>query len=194
MCAQYSFNHPIFLISSASDLSEQIIFDAWSILQPDPDSYGSLIQQYVIKAFDWMQKKSIEISKIGNICNILKYTTGVRLKEEFCVRLIYCLSYALDATHQNELASKVRDFLVSFDIHICIINALNIFMHKSWIRLFSIHFEIDSGMGWYLYSQWKGAQILLFQQVSGGSWTLWIGWHGSNRFDWKYCQFFDKNH
>lgn len=95
-------------ISSASDLSEQIVYDSWSIKQTNPDVYGSLIQQYVVKAFDWLQKKSIEISKIGNICNILTYTNGVRLKEDFCVRLIYCLGYALEPTHQNEFATKVE--------------------------------------------------------------------------------------
>lgn len=100
-------SHRFNSISSASDLSEQIVFDSWSIKQSNPDVYGSLIQQYVVKAFDWLQKKSIEISKIGNICNILSYTNGVRLKEEFCVRLIYCLGYALESMHQNEFATKV---------------------------------------------------------------------------------------
>lgn len=85
-----------------------MIYDSWSIKQSDPDIYGSLIQQHVVKAFDWLQKKSIEISKIGNICNILKYTCGVRLKEEFCVRLIYCLGFALEPLQQNEFATKVR--------------------------------------------------------------------------------------
>lgn len=94
-------------ILSASDLSERIVFNSWSTKQSNPDVYGSLIQQYVVKAFDWLQKKSIEISKIGNICNILTYTNGVRVKEEFCVRLIYCLSYALEPMHQSELATKV---------------------------------------------------------------------------------------
>lgn len=78
------------------------------MLQPDPDTYGSFVQQYVVKAFDWLQKKSIENLNIGNICNILKYTNSIRLKDEFCIRLIYCLGYALEPTHQNEFASKVH--------------------------------------------------------------------------------------
>lgn len=97
-------SHPI---SSASDLSEQIIFDSWSMLQSSPDVCGSLIQQYVVKALDWLQKKSIEISRIGSICNVLHYTNDVRLKEDFCVRVIYSLGYALGPTHQNEFATKV---------------------------------------------------------------------------------------
>lgn len=62
----------------------------------------------MLKAFDWLQTKSIELSKIGNICNILAYTNGTRAKEEICVRLIYCLGFALESIHQNEIATKVR--------------------------------------------------------------------------------------
>lgn len=77
------------------------------MLQSKPDISGSLIQQYIVKSFDWLQKKSIEISKIGSICNILSYTNDVQLKEDFCVRVIYSLGYALEPTYQNEFATKV---------------------------------------------------------------------------------------
>lgn len=97
-------------IQSASDLSEQIVFDSWCAKQSDPTNYGSFVQQCIVKAFDWLQTKSIELSKIGNICNILAYTNSIRSKEEFCVRLIYCLGYALEAIYQNEIATKVRTY------------------------------------------------------------------------------------
>lgn len=100
------------LFQSASDLSEQIVFDSWCTKQSDPTNYGSFVQQCIVKAFDWLQTKSIELSKIGNICNILAYTNGTRSKEEFCVRLIYCLGYALEAIHQNEIATKVRFMVI----------------------------------------------------------------------------------
>lgn len=135
-----SFNHFYLHISSASDLSEEIIYDSWSILQSDPNNYESLIQQYVVKALDWLQKKSIEISKIGNICNILRYTNGVRLKEEFCVRLIYCLVFALEATHQNEFAQKVNLLTISLcDLnHVCFKRKQHLFGFFSLI-LHKIH-------------------------------------------------------
>lgn len=98
----------IWLFYSASDLSEEIVFDSWRAKQSDPANYGAFVQQCIVKAFDWLQTKSIELSKIGNICNILAYTNGARAKEEFCVRLIYCLGFALESTHQNEIATKVR--------------------------------------------------------------------------------------
>lgn len=94
---------------SASDLTEQIVYDSWSEQQSNPDVYTPLVQ-YVVKAFDWLQKKSIEISRIGSICNILNYTNGARMKDDFCVRVIYCLGYALDPTHQSEFATKVLLF------------------------------------------------------------------------------------
>lgn len=95
------------LFQSVSDLSEQIVFDSWCTKQSDPTNYGSFVQQCIVKAFDWLQTKSIELSKIGNICNILALTNGTHLKEEFCVRLIYCLGFALESIHQNEIATKV---------------------------------------------------------------------------------------
>lgn len=99
LCTDYS--------QSASDLSEQIVFDSWCTKQSDPTNYGSFVQQCIVKAFDWLQTKSIELSKIGNICNILAFANGTRSKEEFCVRLIYCLGFALESIHQNEIATKV---------------------------------------------------------------------------------------
>lgn len=102
------FHTPTFPNSSASDLTEQIIFDSQCIMQSNPDAYGILIEQYVKKAFDWLQKKSIELSTIGNICNILSYTNDVRLKEEFCVRLVYCLGFALEPKHHDAFATKVN--------------------------------------------------------------------------------------
>lgn len=96
-----------FNTSSESDLSEQIMFDAWISKQTDSNTFEALIQQYVVKALDWFQKKSIEISKIGSISNILRYTNGIRSKEEFCVRLIYCLGFSLTATHQDALTTQV---------------------------------------------------------------------------------------
>lgn len=97
-------------------------------MQNDQRIYEAFIQQYVVKAIDWLQKKSIEISKIGHICNILKYTNGVQRKEEFCVRLIYCLGFALESEHQNEIATKVRFIYI---IHVYILQ------HRK--HIFSIH-------------------------------------------------------
>lgn len=121
---------------SASDLSEQIIYDSWGKQQSNPNVYASLIQ-HVVKAFDWLQKKSIEISRIGSICNILNYTNGAHLKEEFCVRVIYCLGYALEPIHQNEFATKVLlhsmilvklKFLFSFFHIFCIL--FNVILYR----------------------------------------------------------------
>lgn len=113
-------------ISSESDLSEQTIFDAFFSTHPDLDTLESLIQQNIIKALDWLQKKSIEVSKIGSICNILNYTNGIRLKDELNVRLIYCLGFSLTPNIQNEFAIQVCLALVQLSHNINIL----IFYHQ----------------------------------------------------------------
>lgn len=84
--------------------------------QTVPDKFESFIQQYLIKALDWTQKKSIDISKVGNVSNILKYADGTQSKEEFCVRLIYSFGYSLEPIYQNDFATKVGFFGLSLSI------------------------------------------------------------------------------
>lgn len=83
------------------------IYDSWIAKQPSPDAFATLVRQYLAKALDWAEKKSIDLPKIGVISNALKYTNGVVNKTEFCVRLIYCFGYGLNESQQNEFAAKV---------------------------------------------------------------------------------------
>lgn len=127
------------------------MFDSWRAKQSDPANYGAFVQQCIVKAFDWLQTKSIELSKIGNICNILAYTNGARAKEEFCVRLIYCLGFALESAHQNEIATKVRiqththtSYLLiqfSFCMHVSVSNQKQLLLNV-WNRFLIFNIKI----------------------------------------------------
>lgn len=94
-------------IFSTTDLPEEIIFDAFTLKQSLPDVFETFTHQYLNKATDWLRKKTIEPFNVGNIENVLRYTSGVNTKEEFSVRLIYSFGYALNESYQNDFASKV---------------------------------------------------------------------------------------
>lgn len=92
---------------SSTDLALATVYDSWIGKQPSPDAFATLVKQYLAKALDWTEKKSIDLPKIGVVSNVLKYTNGVINKTDFCVRLVYCLGYALNGNQQNEFAAKV---------------------------------------------------------------------------------------
>lgn len=65
------------------------------------------MKKYLINAMEWAQNKSPDAWNNGSIQNILRYSDGVRSKNEFCVRLIYSFGFALKPEYQSDFASKV---------------------------------------------------------------------------------------
>lgn len=96
---------------SLTDLTESTVIQPWLVKQPDPGAFEAFVNQYVMRALDWAQKKSVNFNNVGTMTNVLKCTDGIRTKEEFCVRLIYSFGYALSAELQSEFAAKVMKII-----------------------------------------------------------------------------------
>lgn len=103
-------------MNSVTDLPEQILYDSWSMKQPNPELFTIFMKKLLTNTMDWANGKSLNIWNNGSIQNILRYCDGIQTKNEFCVRFIYSFGFALKPEYQNEFANKVIERLFLFPI------------------------------------------------------------------------------
>lgn len=75
--------------------------------QPNPELFTIFMRKFLTNAMEWATGKSLNVWTNGSIQNILRYSDGIRSKNEFCVRLIYSFGFALKPEYQDDFATKV---------------------------------------------------------------------------------------
>lgn len=105
---EFVFWHDCLLYAcSVTDLPEHILYDAWSMKQPNPELFTIFMKKFLTNAMEWATSKSLNVWNNGSIQNILRYSDGIQSKNEFCVRLIYSFGFALTPEYQDDFAGKV---------------------------------------------------------------------------------------
>lgn len=83
--------------------------DTWTQDPLHIDTTGSLVLKYMSKAMAWMKNKHNIITS-GFVRNALQNLTGAANKEDFSVRLVYGIGFALHPDLQTDFATAVFEW------------------------------------------------------------------------------------
>lgn len=83
--------------------------DTWTENPIHTDTTGSFVLKYMPKAMSWIKNKHNLITS-GFVLNGLQNLTGAANKEEFSVRLIYGMGFALKPDIQTDFATAVFEW------------------------------------------------------------------------------------
>lgn len=95
---------------SAEDLPDSVLVDTWIQSSENAEKITAFASQYISQALSWVHSKQKTAPTSGVINNVLNNSVGSTTKDEFAVRLVYGVGFALSSELHSEFANKVFEW------------------------------------------------------------------------------------